>query len=224
MNLAYTSNKENKYKIQDVTIQVTGDCNLACTYCYQHDKNHQKVDIKKAKKFIDKIVENDQSFWKGYIDFGDKYSGIALQFIGGEPFMNYEAIIELTDYFNEQCKKYNRIEFFNRSVIGICSNGTIYNKEIEEYLKKYKGKVTVSITVDGNKELHDTCRRYKNSDKPSYDIVIENLKKFRELVCPNKPVQSKITVSPQNLPYLYDAVVNMFENLKYDVVPANCGY
>ena len=48
--------------IKDVTFQVTEDCNLQCTYCYQHNKTHNKMTFETAKKFIDYIFEskNDQ--------------------------------------------------------------------------------------------------------------------------------------------------------------------
>lgn len=217
--------EEIKYELRfrDVTIQVTGDCNLACTYCYLHDKNTKMLDVETGKRFIEKIVTNDQSFWNGYYDFSDEaIDGIKLQFIGGEPLVNYKAIIELCDYFKECCEKHNRLDFYNRTPFGICTNGTIYNEEIAEFLRKYYGKIDISISIDGNKELHDTCRRYKGSNKPSYDIVVANLEKFRKALPACKPVNTKATLSPENIHYIYDSVVNMFEDLKFKKVPMNC--
>ena len=49
----------HKYKdrfVRTITFQVTDDCNLCCSYCYQINKGHHKMDFKTAKIFIDKIL------------------------------------------------------------------------------------------------------------------------------------------------------------------------
>lgn len=205
---------------KDITIQVTGDCNMACTYCYQHSKNTCTLDINKAKKFIKALVTNDQSMFNGYMDFSYDNLSISLQFIGGEPLVNYKAVIECCDYFKEMCDKYNP-EMYKRSLFGICTNGTIYNKEIENLFKRHRGKFLIGVSIDGNKKLHDTCRIFKNSGEPTYDIVVKNLQKFRSVLgfC---NVSTKFTVSHENLPYLSDAVIDMYENLHFTKIPCNC--
>lgn len=214
--------RKDGYNIKDITIQVTGDCNLACTYCYLHSKNHKVIDIEDGKKFIDAIVKNDQKFFNDYMDFSDgNIDGVALQFIGGEPLCNYKAIIELCDYFRECCERNNREKFYRLTTFGICTNGTIYNKEIEDFLIKYRGKVDLAISIDGNKQLHDTCRVYKDGS-PSYDIVITNLEKYRKLMPSCRPINTKVTISPQNVYYIYDSVVNLIDTLGFQKIPMNC--
>ena len=117
-----------------VTIQVTGDCNLACTYCYQHNKKHQKINVQMAKDFIDRLVTNDQDFFQGYIDTSDR--AISLEFTGGEGFLYYPIVIELIDYFKESCKKHNRMPFYCHSSFNVGTNGTIFNDDIVALLKR----------------------------------------------------------------------------------------
>lgn len=205
---------------KDITIQVTGDCNMACTYCYQEHKNTQTVDIEKAKKFIKAMVTNDQRMFNGYFDFGAKDISICLQFIGGEPLVNYKAVIELCDYYTELCKQYNP-GLFKRSIFGICTNGTIWNKDVEHLLKRYRNKFSVGVSIDGNKKLHDTCRLFKGSGEPTYDVVVKNLENFRK-VLPFEMVNTKFTVSHENLPYLSGALIGMYEDLKFTKIPCNC--
>lgn len=200
-----------------VTIQVTGDCNLACTYCYQHNKKHQVIDVNVAKTFIDKLISNDQDFFQGYIDTSDK--AINLEFTGGEGFLYYPLVIELIDYFKESCRRHNRMKFYCFSSFNVGTNGTIFNDEIVDLLKRHPNKISVSLTVDGCKELHDSCRVFKNSNLPSYDIVVKNLEKFRQYTPINA---TKLTLAPENLSYLSSSMKNMFENLKYKEVHANC--
>lgn len=199
------------------TIQVTGDCNLACTYCYQQHKNHHVIKIEDAKRFIDKLITNDQSFWRGYLDFESK--GFVLEFTGGECLMHYKIVIELIDYFKQQCYNLHKPWVYCNSYFNIGTNGTIYNEEIADLIRRHPNKIFMSITVDGCKELHDQCRRFKNSNAPSYDIVVNNLQKYRELVDINN---TKITIAPENLPFLSDSIYNLYKILKYTDVHANC--
>ena len=40
--------------------------------------------------------------------------------------------------------------------ISICSNGLLYfNENVQNFLRKYKNFISLTITIDGNKELHD---------------------------------------------------------------------
>ena len=43
--------------VKTITFQVTEYCNLACTYCYQINKSKEKLDIEKAKKFIELLIK-----------------------------------------------------------------------------------------------------------------------------------------------------------------------
>ena len=44
-------------------------------------------------------------------------------------------------------------------MISISSNGLLYfDKRVQNFIKKYKNNLSLSISIDGNKELHDTCR------------------------------------------------------------------
>ena len=41
----------------------------------------------------------------------------------------------------------------------ICSNGLLYfDQKVQDYFKKYNNWISFTISIDGNKELHDSCR------------------------------------------------------------------
>ena len=41
----------------------------------------------------------------------------------------------------------------------ICSNGLLYNTlKVQEFFNKYNKLISFTISIDGNKELHDSCR------------------------------------------------------------------
>ena len=50
--------------VKTITLQVTDDCNLACSYCYQICKGHRVMDIETAKEFIDCQTARRQNTWQ----------------------------------------------------------------------------------------------------------------------------------------------------------------
>ena len=47
----------DKKAIRQITFQVTEDCCLACTYCYQINKSKNKMSFETAKEFLDNLFE-----------------------------------------------------------------------------------------------------------------------------------------------------------------------
>ncbi|MEG1814189.1 MAG: radical SAM protein, partial [Clostridia bacterium] len=93
--------------------------------------------------------------------------------------------------------------------------------EVKKFLTTYKGRVSLGITIDGNQTLHDACRRYPNGD-PSYDIVASAVH-----MCQKKYGVSnvtKLTLAPENVAYLYDAIMNLYNEFDFSGVYANCVY
>lgn len=77
----------------------------------------------------------------------------------------------------------------------------------------------VSVTVDGNKELHDACRVFPDG-RPSYDLAVAAAKDWMDK---GGVMGSKITIAPGNVMHLYEALTHMVE-LGYDDINANCVY
>lgn len=68
------------------TFQVTEDCCMACTYCYQNNKSKNRMSFDTAKQIIDNLLANDDYYNTHEVE------AIILEFIGGEPFMEIELI------------------------------------------------------------------------------------------------------------------------------------
>lgn len=60
---------------------VTEECNLNCVYCYEHYKNHSKMDFDTAKRILDKFYANTKT--------GDT---VLIEIFGGEAFTNFPLI------------------------------------------------------------------------------------------------------------------------------------
>ena len=48
-------------EIKEITFQVTEDCCMACTYCYQNNKSNKVMTFETAKVFIDGLLSNKYS-------------------------------------------------------------------------------------------------------------------------------------------------------------------
>lgn len=203
------------HNTMNITFQVTDACSLACTYCYQINKGKKVMQLQTAKDFIDNLFEGK---YTGYVSEKEK-PFLILEFIGGEPFLQPKLIEDICDYFYNQAIE-RMSAWAEHSVISISTNGVHwFEPEVQHFLNKYNRKLSISITIDGNKELHDSCRRFPDG-RPSYDLVVAAAKDWMEH---GHELGSKITIAPENLPYMNDAIIH-FLSLGYKIIHANTVY
>ena len=77
-----------------ITFQVTEDCCMKCSYCYQHNKKPNRMSFEVAKQFIDDLLSGSEKV-TCYIPKDSV--GIVLEFIGGEPFLEIDLVSKITD-------------------------------------------------------------------------------------------------------------------------------
>lgn len=199
-----------------LTFQVTDDCNLKCTYCYQTNKGHHKMSNEIVDKAIDFLLFEPEKHG-GYANL-DRYPTILLDLVGGEG-MLYP---ELTDYIIKT--------FLTRMInsnhpwlrlfkVHISTNGVNYfQDDVFKIYEKWRDIISISITVDGNKKLHDKCRLFHNG-KGSYDLAHEAL--VYELKNNYGP-STKITLAPDNISYVKNAIITLikegFPHIKFNAV------
>lgn len=200
-----------------VTFQVTDKCNLACTYCYQINKSVRRMKFEDAKLFIDKLLSGEDGF-NEYVSVKNS-PGIVIEFIGGEPFLEVDLIDQIVDYFRLRTIELNH-PWADKFCISICSNGVLYtDPKVQKFLQKNKDCISFSVTLDGNKELHDACRVFPDG-RGSYDLAEYATQDWMNR---GYYMGSKITISPDNLPYIYDALMHIV-GLGYTEVNVNCVY
>lgn len=165
-------------KPQAVTMLLTNDCNLACSYCFESNK---------GKDYMSKEMALD--ILKATYNPVDPMAGIfTLNMFGGEPLMNWDTFKAVCDYVLENNLKIR---------ITATTNLTLLTDEMIDYIDELS--IPVLVSVDGIKEVHDKHRCN------SFDKVIENMKKLidRDL---GYLIEARMTVTPDTAKYMYESV------------------
>lgn len=200
-----------------ITFQVTDACNLCCTYCYQINKGVRRMSFETAKRFIDMLLEGDERLG-GYSDSRTS-PGVILEFIGGEPFLEVELIDRVCDYFYNKAIEL-RHPWAEKFCLSVCSNGVLgLSDEVKNFIGKWRKHLSYSVTIDGNKELHDACRVFEDGSG-SYDLAVAAAKYWMDR---GGRMGSKITIAPGNIEHLRNAILHMVD-LGYDEINANTVY
>ena len=154
------------HKVRSITLQVTQQCNLRCTYCIYSETNNpgqrshanKRMTKETAKKCIDFLLEHSR-------DVDDRLS---IGFYGGEPLLEFDLIKYTVQYAKER--------LFGKSLyFHMTTNATLLKDEILDFI--IQENISVLVSLDGGKEIHDRNRRFLNG-QGSFDIVIKNLQEY----------------------------------------------
>lgn len=183
---------------QTITFIVTEDCNLRCKYCYiTHKASNKRMNFEVAKKFIDYILTADITFSKSVI----------IDFFGGEPMIEMDLVDKISDYFKLRAFELGHPWAWNYR-FNFSTNGITYATDsVQNYIKKNYGKLSVEISIDGNKRKHDLNRVFPDGSG-SYDIIEQNIPLWISQFAP----ATKMTFSHEDLPYLKDSVLSLWKH------------
>lgn len=181
---------------KNITFVVTEACNLACTYCYECNKDHNKfLSIENAKKAIDIILSD--SHLSGYINSNNNKC-VIIEFIGGEPFLAVDVMDFVCDYFKIKTYELDH-PWKNNYMFNITTNGVLWrDPKVQRFLEKHGSRTSITITIDGDKELHDACRIFPDG-RGSHDIVIDAVK---DAIARFNMKDTKVTFAPENIQYI----------------------
>lgn len=161
-NQAMKLRRAKEYLLVPTTLHifvVSKNCNFNCIYCQAGNLN-QKENYNMSKETAKKAVEIAMESPSRYLTF---------EFQGGEPLMNFETI----KYIIEYSKSISNGKYIEYNLV---SNLTLLTDEMIEFF--IDNKVTICTSIDGNRELQNKNRPYKNAD--SYQETINKIKKLKE--------------------------------------------
>ncbi len=151
--------------VKALCLHIAHDCNLRCKYCFadtgEFHGGRSLMSAETGKKAIDFVIANSGS-----------RRNIEIDYFGGEPTMNFEAVKEITDYAREQGEKHGKNFRFT-----ITTNGILLNDDMMKYINENMSNVVLSI--DGTKETNDRVRR-RVDGSGSYDAIVPKFQKLAE--------------------------------------------
>ena len=214
----YEANEKTPQNAKTVTFQVTDNCNLKCTYCYQINKGTRKMSFETAKAFVDVLVK--ESYEPGsFVDINTT-PGIIVEFIGGEPLLEIDLIDEICEYIKWKLISENH-PWANRFLFSMISNGVEYfDPKVQDFIDRNRDRLSFSISLDGCKPLHDMCRVFPDG-QGSYDLAEAGCLHYKQNYNPD--MLTKMTICPENLTWTYEAFLNLVR-LGYPVIHGNCVY
>lgn len=172
--------------------------------CYQFNKSPMNMKFETAKEFIDKLLNDEY----GYIN---RYNSpaIIIEFIGGEPLLQINLTRKIYEYFLMRCYELQH-PWFTMHRLSICSNGLQYfDPNVQAFFRDYSHQISFNISIDGNKALHDACR-IQPTGEGSYDVAMTALNHYNRTY--SKERNSKMTLAPANISYLFDSVVDFIQH------------
>ena len=169
--------------VRAVSLAVAQKCNLGCTYCYAQQGDFgmesRLMSFEEAARAVDLLLEDCAA--------GDR---VTVAFMGGEPLVNRVVVRAATEYVVSRAAALD-VE----ARLSITTNGTLVDAGDVEFFERHGFAVTISI--DGDRETHDTLRPYRNG-RGSYDRI---LARVRPLLARQHRMQvsARVTVTPANL-------------------------
>ncbi|MGI8743712.1 MAG: quinohemoprotein amine dehydrogenase maturation protein [Bryobacteraceae bacterium] len=177
------------FPLTTMVLNVTNQCNLSCTYCYEYGEDKiVETENGKKPKFMSESTAQES------VDFMFRQAGanplVNLTFFGGETLLNFPILKSTVAYARRRAAELGKQVDFS-----LTTNATLLRPEIIEWL--VDNRIGVTISIDGPKEMQDQFRVFK-SGVGSYDIVAP---KIKELLRQHRsrPIGARVTLTSQTL-------------------------
>lgn len=151
---------------------LTYDCNFECPYCYQ-GRGKKGEEIHGFRYMSNDLLNSTTEFIKKTVRDRDAKK-IELVLYGGEPFLPRarEMGKVLTEEISNWAKDNNKA-----FALHVLSNGSLIDAEIINWLSGFETRL--QIPVDGNPEMHNRYRFYKDTGQGSFDDIVNVLRLTR---------------------------------------------
>lgn len=168
-----------------VCLVLTHQCNLACSYCYAGEKFNRHM--------------ADQTAWEGLRLMLSAGSDMELSFFGGEPFLRFPTLVQVSRLARKAARKYDR-----HLSIQVTTNATILEEKQLRFLEEYQ--VWTAFSVDGPEAIQDKARPFTNG-RGSGKLVWRNIERALERL---ERVHILMVVTPKTVDFLLPAVERLY--------------
>lgn len=151
-------------EVYHLTVNPTVSCNLHCWYCYENHPNKALMN----EKTIEAVTRHLHFSFSVF-----KFSKLQFSLFGGEPLLKTSIAEKLISSVSAFCEE-KSIE----CVFLVTTNGTLITERFLNLLSHHK--VLFQITLDGNREKHNSVRYLgRSSKRGTYDLIMDKLR----LIC-----------------------------------------
>ncbi|MFA5139163.1 MAG: radical SAM protein [Elusimicrobiota bacterium] len=163
-------------------LYLTSRCNLECRYC----PSARLASAGEARSLgVDDLVRAVDLFAEAGAPGASRR---VIAFMGGEPFLEFEAVSRAIDHIRAQREGFE---------VCIATNGTLLAEPKLRFL--LERDVNVAVSLDGGKALNDSLRRFRRAPRKSvFDAVARNLKNLPEPMV--RRLHGMVTVTPETAP------------------------
>jgi uncharacterized protein len=170
-----------------LTLFLTHQCNLRCSYCYVHEKRAATMPIEVGRKAIDLALQIAK----------DK---LQISFFGGEPLLEWDLLSALHQYGKQRTAERGVAPIF-----AVTTNGMFLDDDRLAYLRD--NDIRVGFSIDGNRQAQDATRP-KAGGGSSHERTVERLR----LTLKHMPdVQTISVIDPANVAHLADSVRELLD-------------
>jgi len=166
----------------DVSLVLTHDCNLGCTYCFAGEKFRKRMSDEVMRRALD-------------LAFSDDADKIQLSFFGGEPTLEWEMMVRATDEATARARSCGK-----KLVLTVTTNGTLLDDERARFL--VERDFFVGLSIDGIRHAHDATRPTRGN-KSSF---VDTERGLDLLLAHDAWLETISVVDPANVRFLGDSV------------------
>lgn len=162
-------------------LMITHSCNLNCSYCYENHKSNKNMTVGQAKNIISSEAE--------MVFNSADYDELQIDFMGGEPLVNFELIKEIVEW----------LETDSINVPWICfatTNATLLDADRKTWFTEHCTSISLGASYDGTGHM-----QWKNRGTDKYEIDLD----FFHNLWPWQGFQ--MTISKETLPNLAEGVL-----------------
>jgi uncharacterized protein len=143
-------------------VHLTNGCNLRCSYCFVGERR---------ERMMTEAVACDVATRLATTAISHGLSQVTVKFAGGEPTLALARAMLLRDELESRLRGSS-----TQARFALISNGTVLNEEVLSFLRRPSTSLTISL--DGYGEIHDTHRIYKSTGRGSWSTIAANLEQL----------------------------------------------
>ena len=176
---------QQPFPLQTVVMNVTNQCNLSCSYCYEYGEDRIATPDGKTKFMTEETARSTVDF---LLNQSPGRRMVHLTFFGGETLLNFKVVKSTIEYARTKAAEMDKFVDFSMT-----TNATMLTSEIINFLAE--NNIGVTVSIDGPKESNDKFRVFHNG-KGSYDVIAPKIKELVK-VHRSRPIGARVTLTAQ---------------------------